>query len=137
MTSRRDWQLQQLGITRWSLRRPAVLQGEIALSISSQTRLIIIADQLPELHEPLISDVLQSLGLDASQVMVLTPERAAMLPDGAHCNSWWLGCDGSAPLSGASIHSPALAGLLADGAQRRALWQQICEYEDDFFTQPG
>ncbi|WP_193768042.1 DNA polymerase III subunit psi, partial [Escherichia coli] len=22
MTSRRDWQLQQLGITQWSLRRP-------------------------------------------------------------------------------------------------------------------
>ncbi len=27
MTSRRDWQLQQLGITQWSLRRPA-LQGD-------------------------------------------------------------------------------------------------------------
>ncbi|STI78088.1 DNA polymerase III subunit psi [Escherichia coli] len=31
MTSRRDWQLQQLGITQWSLRRPGALQGEIAL----------------------------------------------------------------------------------------------------------
>ncbi len=30
MTSRRDWQLQQLGITQWSLRRPGALQGEIA-----------------------------------------------------------------------------------------------------------
>lgn len=29
MTSRRDWQLQQLGITQWSLRRPGALQGEI------------------------------------------------------------------------------------------------------------
>nr|3GLI_O Chain O, DNA polymerase III subunit psi [Escherichia coli K-12]3GLI_P Chain P, DNA polymerase III subunit psi [Escherichia coli K-12] len=27
-TSRRDWQLQQLGITQWSLRRPGALQGE-------------------------------------------------------------------------------------------------------------
>ncbi len=27
MTSRRDWQLQQLGITQWSLRRPGALQG--------------------------------------------------------------------------------------------------------------
>ncbi|MGQ7094625.1 DNA polymerase III subunit psi, partial [Escherichia coli] len=26
MTSRRDWQLQQLGITQWSLRRPGALQ---------------------------------------------------------------------------------------------------------------
>lgn len=27
MTSRRDWQLQQLGITQWSLRRPGALAG--------------------------------------------------------------------------------------------------------------
>ncbi|MCU3050860.1 DNA polymerase III subunit psi, partial [Enterobacter roggenkampii] len=25
MTSRRDWQLQQLGITQWALRRPTAL----------------------------------------------------------------------------------------------------------------
>lgn len=28
MTSRRDWQLQQLGITQWSLRRPGVAGGD-------------------------------------------------------------------------------------------------------------
>lgn len=28
MTSRRDWQLQQLGITQWALRRPTALQGK-------------------------------------------------------------------------------------------------------------
>lgn len=28
MTSRRDWQLQQLGITQWSLRRPGALRGD-------------------------------------------------------------------------------------------------------------
>lgn len=28
MTTRRDWQLQQLGITQWSLRRPGALQGD-------------------------------------------------------------------------------------------------------------
>ncbi|MCW0134959.1 DNA polymerase III subunit psi [Escherichia coli] len=31
MTSRRDWQLQQLGITQWSLRRPGALQGRLRL----------------------------------------------------------------------------------------------------------
>lgn len=31
MTSRRDWQLQQLGITQWSLRRPGALQGRLPL----------------------------------------------------------------------------------------------------------
>ncbi len=36
MTSRRDWQLQQLGITQWALRRPTALQGE-SLSPSRRT----------------------------------------------------------------------------------------------------
>ncbi len=39
MTSRRDWQLQQLGITQWALRRPTALRGEIAISIPAHVRL--------------------------------------------------------------------------------------------------
>ncbi|MBE8378368.1 DNA polymerase III subunit psi, partial [Leptospira borgpetersenii serovar Hardjo-bovis] len=35
MTSRRDWRLQQLGITQWVLRRPAALLGEIAIVLPS------------------------------------------------------------------------------------------------------
>lgn len=134
MSSRRDWQLQQLGITSWSLRRPAVLTGEIALTLPALTRLLIITHDPLATSEPLIGDVLLSLGLSAGQTMVLTPERVAMLPSGARCNSWWLGCRTNASLVGRQLHSPALAGLLSDSTQRRDLWQQICEYENDFFT---
>lgn len=134
MTSRRDWQLQQLGMTRWSLRRPAVLQGEIALTLPAATRLIVIAQTPVELNDPLVSDVLRSIGVNADQTMFLTPTRAAMLPQGSHCNSWWLGCEGETPLSGAQLHTPQLSELTTDGAQRRALWRQICEYQEYFFT---
>ncbi|VTO18296.1 DNA polymerase III psi subunit [Klebsiella variicola] len=44
MTSRRDWQLQQLGITQWSLRRPGALQGEIAISLPEHIRLVMVAE---------------------------------------------------------------------------------------------
>jgi DNA polymerase-3 subunit psi len=53
MTSRRDWQLQQLGITQWALRRPTALQGEIAISIPAHVRLVMVAEELPALNEPL------------------------------------------------------------------------------------
>ena len=49
MTSRRDWQLQQLGITQWSLRRPGALQGEIAIAIPPHVRLVMVANDLPAL----------------------------------------------------------------------------------------
>ena len=45
MTSRRDWQLQQLGITQWSLRRPGALQGEIAISLPGHIRLVMVAER--------------------------------------------------------------------------------------------
>ena len=96
MTSRRDWQLQQLGITQWSLRRPGALQGEIAISIPAHVRLVMVAAQLPALTEPLMSDILRALTVSQDQVLQLTPDRVAMLPQGSRCNSWRLGTD--APL---------------------------------------
>ncbi|MCD4621717.1 DNA polymerase III subunit psi, partial [Proteus mirabilis] len=91
MTTRRDWQLQQLGITQWSLRRPGALQGEIAISIAAHGRLVMGGETLPPLTEPLVSDILRALTLSPDQVLQVTPERVAMLPQGSRCNSWRLG----------------------------------------------
>lgn len=62
MASRRDLLLQQLGITQWVLRRPAVLQGEIAIHLPEDTRLLIVAQQLPEHGDPLLCDVPTQFG---------------------------------------------------------------------------
>ncbi len=133
MSLRRDWLLGQLGITQWELRRPLVLQGEIAVSLSANTRLIMVAEDLPSLDDPLVSDVLRSLALSPQQVMQLTPERAAMLPAEARCNSWRLGVDEPLPLPGAQLTTPALTELYHNGTARQGLWQQICKHEQDFF----
>ena len=73
MTSRRDWQLQQLGITQWSLRRPGALQGEIAISLPEHIRLVMVAETPPSLTEPLIGDILRALSVTPDQVLQLTP----------------------------------------------------------------
>lgn len=133
LASRRDWLLQQLGYSQWALHRPGVLRGEVALTLAPDTGLVIVADTLPELTDPVVSDVLRSLGLTASQVVLLTAERAEMLPTDRACNSWALGLDAPLSLPGAKLVSPPLAELYQSGAARRALWQQICENEHDFF----
>lgn len=133
MTSRRDWQLQQLGITQWALRRPTALQGEIAISIPEHVRLVMVAEELPALNEPLIGDVLRSLKLTTEQVLQLTPDRVTMLPFDSRCNSWRMGDIDEVSLEGSQICSPALDELKANPKARSALWQQICEYEHDFF----
>lgn len=108
MTSRREWQLQQLGITQWSLRRPGALQGEIAISLPEHIRLVMVAETPPSLTEPLIGDILRALAVTPDQVLQLTPERVAMLPQDSRCNSWRLGTEASLPLAGAQVSTPLL-----------------------------
>jgi len=136
MTSRRDWQLQQLGITQWSLRRPGSLQGEVAISVPPHVRLVMVAETLPALDAPLVGDILRALMLRPDEVLQLTPDRAAMLPAGSKANSWQLGTPTSVPLEGAQVTTPAYDELQASAAARVALWQQICAHEHDFFPQP-
>ena len=135
MTSRRDWQLQQLGITQWSLRRPGALQGEIAISLPEHIRLVMVAETPPSLTEPLIGDILRALAVTPDQVLQLTPERVAMLPQDSRCNSWRLGTDAPLTLEGAQIATPAFDELRVNPTARAALWQQICTHEHDFFPQ--
>ena len=137
MTSRRDWQLQQLGITQWSLRRPGALQGEIAISLPGHIRLVMVAENPPSLTEPLIGDILRALTLTADQVLQLTPDRVAMLPQDSRCNSWRLGIDEPLSLTGAQVSTPVFDELQTNAPARAALWQQICAHEQDFYPQRG
>ena len=133
MASRRDTLLQQLGITQWTLRRPAVLQGEVAVSLPADTKLLIVADVPPAEDDPLVSDVLRSLALNAQQVYRLTPEQVTMLPEDTRCNIWRLGVSEPLTLTGPQLSTPALAELYQDAGAKRALWQQICENEQHFY----
>ncbi|XNM46106.1 DNA polymerase III subunit psi [Escherichia coli] len=60
MTSRRDWQLQQLGITQWSLRRPGALAGGDC-HCDPGTRPFGDGGKRSALTDPLVSDVLRAL----------------------------------------------------------------------------
>lgn len=133
MASRRDTLLQQLGITQWTLRRPAVLQGEVAVSLPADTKLLIVADVPPAEDDPLVTDVLRSLALGSHQVYRLTPEQVAMLPEDTRCNVWRLGLSEPLTLAGPQLSSPALAEPYQDAGAKRALWQQICENEQHFY----
>ncbi|MDW8844634.1 DNA polymerase III subunit psi [Erwinia sp. MMLR14_017] len=136
MSSRRDWLLEQMGITQYTLRRPRALQGEVAVSLPGHTRLLIVAEVPPLLTDPLIRDVLQAMLMREDEVAVLTPDQLAMLPE-TRCASWYLGIAPPAALNGSQIASPVLAELYHNAGAKRALWQQISQHESDFFTDPA
>ena len=99
--------------------------------------LVMVAEEPPSLTEPLIRDILRTLSLTPEQVMQLTPERVAMLPQDARCNSWRLGTDTPLMLAGAQLSTPAFDELQTSTPARMALWQQICSHEHDFYPQRG
>lgn len=134
MSSRRDWLLQQMGITQYTLRRPRALHGEVSISLPEQTRLLIVAEAPPPLSDPLIRDVLAAMQMREHEVMALTPEQLAMLPDEKSCISWCLGLAAPVAVTGAQLASPVLAELYHNADAKRALWQQITQHESDFFT---
>lgn len=136
MSSRRDWLLQQMGITQYKLRRPRALQGEIAITLPPDTRLLIVADILPAAGDPLVSDVLRAMAIAPQQTLSITPEQLAMLPDDRPCASWRLGTDAPVTQPGPQLSTPPLEALYFDAQAKRALWRQICEYDVDFFTHP-
>ncbi len=68
----------------------------------------MVAETPPSLTEPLIGDILRALAVTPDQVLQLTPERVAMLPQDSRCNSWRLGTEASLPLAGAQVSTPLL-----------------------------
>lgn len=135
MISRRDWCLQQLGVTRWTLRNPAALHGEVAIKLPDNVRLVVVAQPPLVADDPLIADVLRALQLVAEQMLTLSYQQVAMLVQSRPCNSWWLGVQAQA-LPGRQLVSPDLTILRRSAAARAELWQQIYQHEHDFFPQP-
>lgn len=111
---------------------PRRVAGEIAIAIPAHVRLVMVANDLPALTDPLVSDVLRALTVSPDRAAT-DARKIAMLPQGSRCNSWRLGTDEPLSLEGAQVASPALTELRANPTARAALWQQICTYEHDFF----
>ncbi len=135
MASKRDWCLQQLGIIQWVVNSPSMLsKSKVTYNLSSKVKLLIVAQTLPETHNPLFCDVLRSLGLTQTQTYTLTLEQVAFLSQNTKCNSWRIGLKEPLSLIGAQLYSPSLSELSHDHRAKRALWQQIYDHAQYFQT---
>ncbi len=134
MANRRDWLLQQMGITQYRLHHPRVLQGEVAVRLHPDTRLVIVAAEQPPSSQSFMQDVLHSLGLEASQSRLLTARQLAMLPEPIPCPVWLLGVPADREYSTVQLVTPPLAELINSSAAKRTLWQQITTYDSHFFS---
>ncbi|PLK58999.1 DNA polymerase III subunit psi [Candidatus Palibaumannia cicadellinicola] len=136
MTIRRDWQLKQLGIMQWTLWRPQLLQGEVTVMLrtNTNTRLLLVAEQLPPPDHPLITDVVRTMALMPEQLLQVTPAQVMMLPKHSRFHCWWLGLTAIRNLDGISLLTPSLSVLQNDATAKRDLWRQLMHYKNEVIT---
>lgn len=131
--NRRDFLLQQMGLSQWQLIRPEALKGVVNMPISPNIRLIIIAEQELDKTQPIIKDILLSLDIQASDCLCVNYDFAPYLNIQHSVNYWLLSntqdnIDRTLPYcvnALAQWQSPALSDLQQNPSQKRYLWQQI------------
>lgn len=128
----RDQLLKHMGIMRWTLRNPTVLRGEHAVSIPDSTQLVIIADERIDLDNHFVKDILRAMMIDSCQVCCLLTKEVSLLPKEVLWPCWILGRQLAISSKKWVIHTLPLQEIYFNPQSKRALWAQICQYENNF-----
>ncbi|OCG18255.1 MULTISPECIES: DNA polymerase III subunit psi [unclassified Gilliamella] len=129
--TQQDWYLKQCNITQYVLRRPAVLKGEVSTHISDEIRLIVVAEQKPT--QKIYFDILNAIRLTEEQVLVLTPSQLIIPASEIKTVVWFIDIKPDEHWEHSLTIQTISLDLLANASQqKRQLWQQLCQYENDF-----
>lgn len=136
----RDWYLEQLGITQYTVRRPASLMGEVAITLTPEIRLLTVSAESTE--EKIFDDILKAIRLTRQNVLTLKPEQLIMLPEQFNAVVWFINqpLPESWPAGGSVNNRPtiktlSLSALAKSPKDKRQLWQELCQYEHYFHTE--
>ncbi|MFC0179816.1 DNA polymerase III subunit psi [Thorsellia kenyensis] len=55
--------LKTLGIQTWSMKRPNVFLGEVAIALENSIQLIFLSEEIMDMNTPFLNDILTSLNL--------------------------------------------------------------------------
>lgn len=132
--ARRDRLLNQMGITQWVVRNPAVLRGERGVRIPDSTKLIIITDEGLDLNHRLLKDVFLAMNVYPTDVVCINSEQLAMIPTPITINCWALGNQPHLESVKMTFISPVLDELATSNSAKQALWKQIYQYDENFST---
>ncbi|WP_392565498.1 DNA polymerase III subunit psi [Utexia brackfieldae] len=132
--NRRDWYLNQLGITQYELRKPKALNESVTLALTESTRLIIVVENTPP-QTRFFQDILSAVSVDKHALCFINPAQLALLPTTFKGVIWSIGCDKQSTLSTqyeTIIETSSLETLQSSAKEKRQLWQKLCEYEHYF-----
>ncbi|AWX15410.1 hypothetical protein CEP48_04145 [Mergibacter septicus] len=123
--------LQEMGITRWQLRRPEIFKGYATMYVPSHVRLLMITTQkIDPSSIPLFQDILRACQLTSEQVMWLEKSQLNRLKTHAkliYC------CWGEMPelktlSSENSWQLPEISQFCQSPTAKRDLWKKIQQF---------
>ncbi|GAB6261552.1 DNA polymerase III subunit psi [Photobacterium sp. CCB-ST2H9] len=125
--------LQEMGLTSWQIRKPDCFPdlSQPVIDLPESCQLLFVTSEALDEHDAwLFGNILRSMKLTPDQALALPPHA---LPDlGEHHLTWcWFaGCESVAPSDCHILHSAALSQMHDHPADKKALWQQICAFND-------
>jgi len=122
--------LQEMGITHWQVRKPALFKTEEMLkqlNLSSCKLLVVCTEE--DIKHELMAAIINAFGLDSNDVKYCTlaqfENQQGPLPD----LIWSTLGKIEASVTHNLLHSPPLALLAVQGNAKKALWKQFCAYQ--------
>lgn len=127
----RLWYLEQLGITRYSLRHATLLQGDVALTLSAQIKLLIFSDEPILLSQSPLADICYAFNLTEENILCLQLNQFDLLPEKADALLWFVNCAVLPQLAENTpyIATPAFSELLQSAEIKKTIWSTFCHYE--------
>lgn len=118
--------LQEMGITRWQLRKPQLFPQYQPLFDISHAPLLVICSESDTKH-PLMNKILNAFAVDQTQVEYLTMQ-AFEDHQGTLPNIIWSTVGNISELNGHQIlTSPNLDMLSNNHQEKKSLWKQFCD----------
>lgn len=122
--------LQEMGITHWQVRKPALFKAEQdlqQLNLSACKLLVLCVDA--DRDHPLMLAILRAFNIDADSVVYCSlaqfENQQAALPD-----LIWSTLGEITALPGHQLlHSPSLSQLVLQTHAKKSLWKQFCAYQ--------
>ncbi|HHF2912422.1 TPA: DNA polymerase III subunit psi [Vibrio diabolicus] len=125
--------LHEMGISTWELVHPDRLAGYQSpkIDLQSSCKLLLISPVCPENETAvLFENILKSMKLTLDQALHIEPERFPLLGQHELEWVWFAGCEAEVLPDTKQLASPLLQGVDGNTQQKRALWQQICSYNN-------
>lgn len=125
--------MQEMGLTYWQVRKPDFFPDrEVpAIDLPETCKLLFVCDDpLDEQDRWLFGRILLSMKLTPEQALLLPPSATELIREHHLTWCWQAGCTAPHPAGCQLLTSVPLKQMHTHPSAKKALWQQICSYDN-------